>query len=169
MSQGQAAAVRARSEIPAESAIAALFEKLIAAWNSGNGEAYGQAFTGDADYVAFDGTRLKGRPEIVRVHQQLFDTHLRGSSLSGTIESIRFANPDVAVVHAIGDTRLAGHNKPSPERHSIQTFIALRRDEDWRFIAFHNSRIRPIGRGGGTSLWLLTDWLWRLFGPRHGD
>jgi uncharacterized protein (TIGR02246 family) len=169
MPQGQAAIAPARTTVPAETEITALFDRLIAAWNTGNSEAYGQAFTRDADYVAFDGTHLRGRPEIVRVHRQLFDTHLRGSTLSGKITSIRLVNMDVAIVHTTGDTRLAGRDAPSPERHSIQTFVAIHDGNEWRFTAFHNNRIRPIGPGRSGILWLVTDWLWRQFGPRQRD
>lgn len=168
MPQGQAATAPARTTLPAETDISSLFERLLAAWNTGNGEAYGQAFARDADYVTFDGTHLRGRPEIVRVHQQLFDTHLRGSALSGKITSVRFATPDVAIVHATGDTRLAGKSAPSPERQSIQTLVAVHDGNEWRFTAFHNCRIRPISPGTGAFLWLLTDWLWRQFGPTRG-
>jgi uncharacterized protein (TIGR02246 family) len=169
MPLGQAAIAPGRTTVPAETEIAALFDRLIAAWNGGNAEAYGQAFSRDADYVAFDGSHLRGRPEIVRVHRQLFDTHLRGSTLSGKITSIRLLTPDVALVHATGDTRLAGRRAPSPERHSIQTFVALNDGTEWRFTAFHNNRLRPIGRGMSTFLWLFTDWLWRQFGSSHGN
>jgi len=169
MPQGQTAIAPARTTVPAETEIAALFDRLTAAWNAGNGEAYGQAFTRDADYVAFDGTHLRGRPEIVRVHRQLFETHLRGSNLSGRITSIRLLTPDIAVVHVTGDTVLSGRSAPSPERHSIQTFVALYDGTEWRFTAFHNNRIRPIGKGLSTFLWLFTDWLWRQFGPVPGN
>jgi uncharacterized protein (TIGR02246 family) len=168
MPQGQAAIAPARTTVPAETEIAALFDRLIAAWNSGNGEAYGQAFSRDADYVAFDGSHLRGRPEIVRLHRQLFETHLRGSTLSGRITSIRLLTPDIAVIQAVADTKFAGRSEPAPEKHSIQTFVALNDGNEWRFTAFHNGRIRPTGKGVSTVLWFVTDWLWKHFGPGHG-
>jgi hypothetical protein len=58
--------------------------------------------------------------------------------------------------------------KPSPERDSIQTLVAVRRDGVWRFAAFHNTRVRPIGRGPSTFLvWALTDLLWKLFARKR--
>src|SRR5436305_249444 len=100
MALGQAAIAPARTTVPAETEIAALLDRLISAWNTGNSEAYGQAFTRDADFISFDGTYLRGRPEIVRVHRQLFETQLRGSAVFGKIISIRLLTPDIAVVHA---------------------------------------------------------------------
>ena len=44
-----------------ETAIRDLFRKLLDDWGRGDGYAYGSRFTEDADYVAFDGSRTKGR------------------------------------------------------------------------------------------------------------
>ncbi len=153
--------------IPAdERAIRELFERLLEDWARGDGEAYGSRFTGDADYVAFDGSHTKGRGEISSSHQQLFDKYLKGTRLTGRIKSVRFLGPDTALVHAVGGTMMRGKTKPSPERDSIQTLVAVRRDGQWRFAAFHNSRVRPISSGFAAFLvWALTDRLWRIFAP----
>ena len=149
-----------------EGAIKDLFRRLLDDWGKGDGEAYGSRFTWDADYVAFDGTRTRGRAEISASHQQLFDKWLKGTRLTGRVLSIKFPNPDVALVHATGGTMMRGKTKPSPERDSIQTLVAVREETGWRFAAFHNSRVRPIGGSPATFLiWAITDKLWRIFAP----
>jgi uncharacterized protein (TIGR02246 family) len=149
-----------------EAKIRTLFEDLLGDWGRGDGEAYGSRFTEDADYVAFDGTRTRGRREISASHQQLFDKFLQGTRLTGRILSIKFPHQDVALVHATGGTIMRGKTKPSPERASIQTLVAVREGNEWRFAAFHNSRVRPIGSGpAGFLLWAITDKLWRIFAP----
>ena len=151
-----------------ERAIRELFEKLLEDWARGDGEAYGSRFTDDADYVAFDGSHTRGRAEISSSHQQLFDKFLKGSRLTGRIESVKFLGPDVALVHTTGGTVMRGKTAPSPERHSVQTLVAVRREDEWRFAAFHNTRVRPIGRGArGFLIWAITDRLWRTFGPKE--
>jgi len=146
--------------------IRALFEDLLGDWGRGDGEAYGSRFTEDADYVAFDGTHTRGRQEIAASHQRLFDRFLKGTRLTGRLLSIRFPSPDVALVHATGGTVMRGKTKPSPERNSIQTLVAVREGADWRLAAFHNSRVRPIGGSVATFLiWAITDRLWRIFAP----
>ena len=149
-----------------EAKIRALFEDLLGDWGRGDGEAYGSRFTEDADYVAFDGTHTRGRWEIAASHQQVFDRFLKGTRLTGRILSIKFPSPDVALVHATGGTVMRGKMKPSPERDSIQTLVAVREGTEWRFAAFHNSRVRPISGSAATFLiWALTDRLWRIFAP----
>jgi uncharacterized protein (TIGR02246 family) len=91
-----------------ERAVRELFEKLLEDWARGDGEAYGSRFTEDADYVAFDGTRTKGREEISSSHQQLFDKFMKGTRLTGRIEGIEFPVPGVALVHATGGTLMRG-------------------------------------------------------------
>ena len=153
-----------------ERAVRELFEKLLEDWARGDGEAYGSRFAEDADYVAFDGTRTKGREEISSSHQRLFDKFMKGTRLTGRIEGIEFPVPGVALIHATGGTVMRGKREPSPERDSIQTLVAVKRAEGWRFAAFHNTRVRPIGLGARTFLlWAITDRLWRIFGPgRNG-
>jgi len=153
-----------------ERAVRELFEKLLEDWARGDGEAYGSRFAEDADYVAFDGTRTKGREEISSAHQRLFDKFMKGTRLTGRIEGIEFPVPGVALIHATGGTVMRGKREPSPERDSIQTLVAVKRAEGWRFAAFHNTRVRPIGLGARTFLlWAITDRLWRIFGPgRNG-
>lgn len=147
-----------------EAEIRDLFRRLLDDWGRGDGEAYGSRFAEDADYVAFDGSHTKGRAEISSSHQQLFDRFLKGTRLTGRILSVKFSSPDVALVHATGGTVMRGKTKPSPERDSILTFVAVRRGGGWRFAAFHNTRVRPIGRGPATFLiWALTDLLWKVF------
>ncbi len=150
-----------------ERAVSQLFEELLEDWARGDGEAYGSRFTEDADYVAFDGTRTEGRTDISASHQELFDKWLKGSRLTGRILSVKFPAPDVALVHATGGTVVRGKTRPSPERDSIQTLVAVKRNGGWRFAAFHNSRVRPIGGGFRSFLvWALTDQLWKILGPK---
>ncbi|MGH3764039.1 MAG: SgcJ/EcaC family oxidoreductase [Pseudonocardiaceae bacterium] len=145
-----------------DAAVRALFDQTLDAWNRGDGAAFAAPFTDPVDFIAFDGTHLTSREQIVTVHQELFDKWLKGTRLTGDI-SVRFLSPDVALLIAHGGTIMRGKNEPAPERESIQTFTAVRQDDGWGLTSFQNTRIRPIGRGvWGTLLWLINDKLWAL-------
>lgn len=116
-----------------------LYKGTLKAWCDGNGSAYGAAFTEDAEYIAFSGELIRGRPAIITGHQELFDKWLKDTCLVGVIESIRFTSPDVAVVVALGGTTFDG--KDQLRRPSIQTYIARRDDEGWFFSNFQNNRV----------------------------
>lgn len=163
--------VQTSQPIPAnhddEFAIRQLFQSLLEAWAAGDATAYAALFTEDADYIAFDGVNQKGSKAILAGHQPLFERFLKGSRLVGEITGIRFLCPDVALIHATGNTVLAGKTKPSPERASVQTLVAVRQSGEWRFTAFHNTRVRPIGGSfGGIVAWLLADLIWKMLGPK---
>lgn len=152
-----------------DAAIRDLFRRLLDDWGRGDGEAYGSRFTEDADYIAFDGSHTEGREDISSSHQQLFDKFLKGTRLTGDISNVKFLSPDVALVYATGSTVMRGKTRPSPERYSIQTLIAVKRDGEWLFAAFHNTRVRPIGKSTATFLiWAFSDLLWKVFGASKG-
>lgn len=117
-------------------------------WAEGDGEKMASVFTLDADYITFNGDWLKGNQEIAEVHQELFDGVLEGSSLANrNIRSIRFIGDDVAILHMTGAVLQEGRNEPAKSRNSIQTLVAQKENNLWKFVAFHNARISRI------SLW----------------
>jgi uncharacterized protein (TIGR02246 family) len=129
-----------------EAAIRALYQQLMDGWNAGSGNAFAAPFEEDGDLVGFDGTHIKGRHEIALFHQDLFDMFLKGSRLVGKVRSVRFLTSNVAVMHAIGGTVMAGQTDLEPERNSVQTLVAVRRNGNWYLAAFQNTRATYIGR-----------------------
>jgi uncharacterized protein (TIGR02246 family) len=52
--------------IAAEAAVRSTLSRVAAAWGDGDPDRYAALFTEDADYTAFDGTRMAGRQAIAR-------------------------------------------------------------------------------------------------------
>jgi uncharacterized protein (TIGR02246 family) len=143
--------------------VRALYDELVAGWNQGDGARFAAAFAEDGDLVAFDGTRLHGRPVIERFQQELFDKWMKGTRLTGAVDDVTFPGPDTAVMHAIGGTIPRGKDRPARARDSIQTLVAVRTPAGWRLAAFQNTRVRPIGSGFLAFLhWTIGDRLWSL-------
>ena len=150
-----------------EAAIRALYTQLMDGWNNGSAEAFSAPFTEDGHLVAFDGTHFKGQHQMISFHQPLFDRWLKGTRLVGEVESVRLLSSDVALMHARGGTIARGKSQPSPERDSIQTLVAIKRDRGWRLVAFQNTRVRPMSRSARNAfIWLFTDWLWKVVRQR---
>jgi hypothetical protein len=77
-----------------------------------------------------------------------------------TTHSPTSQSTDEAAVRALYQQLMDGWNQGSGE-----TFAAP--FGEWRLTAFQNTRIRPIGRNAaGTFVWILSDWLWKLFRPK---
>lgn len=125
-----------------EQALHDLFQQLQEAWNQGNGQAYAAFFTDDADYINVTGAYLKGRQTIATVHQQLFEILFQGSRLEGFVKQIRFLREDIALLHLHGRPRVPGQEISAPEQYSIQTLVAIRLPQGWRFTAFQNTLIQ---------------------------
>jgi uncharacterized protein (TIGR02246 family) len=123
-----------------EATIRAFHQQMTNAWNKGSGEAFAAPFTEDADFIAFEGTHLKGRREIVSFHQQLFDTSVKGSRLEGEVKFVRFLNPQLAVMNGIVRVTLPGQTESSPSRDSMQLFVVTKRDGQWCVEALLNAR-----------------------------
>lgn len=49
-------------------------------------------------------------------------------------------------MHAVGGTVMAGQTDLDPERNSVQTLVAVKRDGKWRLAAFQNTRATYISR-----------------------
>lgn len=147
-----------------DAAVRRLYDELTGAWNEASGARFAAAFTQDGDLVAFDGTHQRGRDVIEGVQQELFDTWVKGTRLTGSVRSVRFLGPDTALMHAVGGTIKRGKTKPARARDSIQTLVAVRTGDGWRLAAFQNTRVRPIGSGFRSFLhWSIGDALWSLF------
>jgi uncharacterized protein (TIGR02246 family) len=110
------------------------------AWNRGDAEGFAARFSETADFIAFEGTHLKGRDEIVAFHQHIFATVVKGSRLDPTVRFVRLISPDVAVIHSAVEITLAGHDRPSPGRKSMQLYVALRDGATWYAEAMENAR-----------------------------
>ncbi len=146
-----------------EAAVRDLFRELMDGWNRGSGDAFAATFAEDGDLVAFDGTHFHGRQEIAPFHQELFDKWLKGTRLVGRVKNVRFLTPDVALMHAVGSTVMRGKSEPAPERNSIQTLVAVRRDGEWRLAAFQNTRLRIMRNGAAFLVSTFSDLLWKAF------
>ena len=113
---------------------------MAEAWNRGDAEGFAARFSDTADFIAFEGTHLKGRDEIVAFHEHIFATVVKGSRLDPTVRFVRPVSRDVAVIHSAVAITLAGHERPSLGRESMQLFVAVRNGETWRAEAMQNAR-----------------------------
>ncbi len=123
-----------------ETLIRNLHEQMITAWNHGSGADFAGPFRQDADFVAYEGTHLKGRKEIEIFHTELFESELHGTRLDGGVHFVRFINPGLAVMYAWAAMALPGQTNASASRDSMQMFIVGKRSDRWEFEAMLNAR-----------------------------
>ena len=79
-----------------ETVLKTFVDQMIEAWNHGDAAGFAAPFAEDADFIAFEGTHLRGRAAIIGFHQPLFDTALKGTRLEGSVKFVRFVTPHLA-------------------------------------------------------------------------
>ncbi len=126
-----------------------MIDGLADAWNRHDATAYAASFTDDCDYVAFDGTHVRGRRANARFHRYLFDHGLRGSRLvfDGAMR-LRLLAADLAVAVIEGAVVMPWQRRAKRRKRSIQTYVLARQDGAWRIAAFSTTRVRPVPVSG---------------------
>lgn len=137
-------------------AIQSIIQETKDAWCAGDGTAYAAVFTQHADFISFDGTHTIGREVIADSHQELFDRFMANTCLRGYVKRIKFLNEQTAIVYVVGGTRFDG--REIVRRPSIQTYVAVKHNDDWFLSTFHNGRIdRVEERSLPRLMWLAIE------------
>ncbi|MDI2126475.1 SgcJ/EcaC family oxidoreductase [Yinghuangia seranimata] len=123
-----------------------LLQAQADAWNRGDGAAFAATFAEDAEFVTFDGTHLRGLPEMARNFQYYFDHYTHGTRLVFTRipVTLRFPAPRTAVMITTGCIADPGQAECRPDSRSIQTFVAVRRGGCWVLVSFQNTRVQGL-------------------------
>jgi uncharacterized protein (TIGR02246 family) len=125
-------------------AIEQLFQEMYQAWANNDPKRYAECFEQDVDYVAFDGTHIKGRAENERLHRTLWNGVLKGTRLEGGLVQLRPLTANVVLAHATGAVVFPWQTAVKKNRLSIQTLVLVKREGRWLAAAFQNTRVRPM-------------------------
>lgn len=123
-----------------ETTVRDVVNRMVEAWNRHDGAGFAAPFSDNADFIAFEGTHLKGRAQIREFHQHLFDGELKGTRLEGGVSFVRFLGPALAVMHSWATTTLPGQTNASPSRDSLQLFVLVKRGDEWICESMLNAR-----------------------------
>lgn len=134
---------------PTESALPQLkrlIEGQADAWNRGDGTAFANTYAEDAEFITFDGTHLRGRPEMARNFQLYFDHYTKGTRLVFTKVpvTLRYPTPRTAVMITTGCVANPGEPECRPDSHSIQTYVASHGKRGWELVSFQNTRVQGL-------------------------
>lgn len=143
---GNAAVIAQTPVSPDETAIRKLVQQVQDGWNANDAKAFSEPFAADADYVVVNGMKIKGRDEIEKGHAGIFSTIYKGSHNVGTVKSVRFIRPDVAVVHIEWNLefKMGG---AAQKRRAMNTMVMIKDNGKWSIAAFQNTSMdSPPGR-----------------------
>jgi uncharacterized protein (TIGR02246 family) len=128
-----------------ETAIRALYQQLLEAWNARSGETFAAAFAEDGEIIGFDGSQHVGRPAIAADLGKIFADHSTPTYVA-KVRGVRFLAPGVALLRAVAGLVPRGQSDLMPQLNALQTMLATRRDGEWRIVLFQNTPAQFHGR-----------------------
>lgn len=128
-----------------EAAIRRIVQQLQDGWNAHDGKAFAAPFAADADYVVINGMKIKGKADIEQGHIGIFATVYKDSHNDGTVKSVRFLRPDVAVVHVEWSLEFRTGDKTEKGR-AMCSMVMAKEGGKWAIASFQNTPIKTEGR-----------------------
>ena len=129
-----------------ERSVCEIHRRMIKAWNAGDGASFAAPFTEDADFVAWEGTHLKGRQRIALFTQQVLDTAVKGSCMQGRVKFVRFLTPTVAMMHSVVSYRLEGQLQQTEDPEFMELTVVAREGGEWRVEGLLNARMLTMAQ-----------------------
>ena len=130
------------SESNAEAVARDMCASLERAWNEGDGNAFGEPFAADADFVDIRGAHHRTRNAIAGGHQGIFDSIYKGSRIRYTLTQARELAQDMILAH--GDADLDTPSGPfAGNGKAIPSIVIVRNGDRWEIASFHNTVVAP--------------------------
>lgn len=131
------------------SAIRAVIDRQMDAWNRHDMDAFVADTTPDVDWVNIVGMHWEGRETVRRAHAVLHRGIFAHSRLLPP-ESLELREIAPSVVVAVSISRIEGagplpSGKPYPDGGNILTLVFVKTDTGWRIAHAHNTPIDPNG------------------------
>lgn len=133
-----------------QAAVAALTQKVIAAWAYGDGDAFADVFVEEGTMI-LPGLFKKGREEIRAYLKEAYAGPYKNTQVTGRPLDLRFLAPDVGILITQGGVLAAGENEVSDEQAIRATWTVVKRDGEWRLAAYQNSPAKFKLPDPGTS------------------
>ena len=116
-----------------DAAIQKRLDEFNAAWNQHDAKLMAGVFVADGDLINPFGRQVKGTEEIEKLFAGEQSGPMAGTTYSGTIESIRYLDDDLAVVDVAGE--ITGMKNPDgsaaqPFKHHV-TWIIKQKHGKW--------------------------------------
>jgi uncharacterized protein (TIGR02246 family) len=124
-----------------------LIQRLEDSWNSADGEAFGKAFTEDADFVAIRGDYHRSRETIAKGHHAIFNSIYKDSRVTYELLRARALADGVILAQTRSDLN-APSGPLAGEHSSVSTLVLVRDEGEWRIAGFHNTLVAPTQQGG---------------------
>lgn len=104
------------------------YQRLLAAWNARDAEAFAATFTADGSCIGFDGSEMNGRAEIAASLGGIFQSHQTASYVA-RVREVRELAPGVVLVRAVVGMTPPGASDLNPAVNAIQSVVVVANGE----------------------------------------
>ena len=122
-------------------AIAALTQKVIAAWAYNDADSFANLFVEEGTMI-LPGMYAKGREAIHAYLAESFAGQYKGTQVTGRPLDLRLLGADSGILLTEGGVLPAGHTEVPDEQSIRASWVVVRRDGEWRLAAYQNSHAR---------------------------
>jgi uncharacterized protein (TIGR02246 family) len=124
-----------------EAAVRNVPRAFAAAWAKHDGNLLAKTMSDDVDFVNVDGDWLHGRRDFALYHSRLLSGRFKESVLTPLDTSVRFLQPEIAVLH--WSWRIEGDRNedstPRKPRFGLFTMVVEKRNREWLVVAAQNT------------------------------
>lgn len=128
-----------------EQHIQELYDQLLGYWNSRDAAGFASLFLPDGSTVGFDGSTMNGQAEIFTSLQQIFANHPTAAYI-GIVREVRQLTDGAALLRAVAGMVPPGEAKLNPAVHTIQSLVAIRKQDTWHIALYQNTPAQFHGR-----------------------
>jgi uncharacterized protein (TIGR02246 family) len=119
-------------------AVAAVPQRIVAAWAAHDAGAFAAVFTEDGSMI-LPGVLCRGRVEIRDFMADRFTDRYQGTRVTGSPLDLRFLTADSAVLVTQGGVLRPGETEVSDAEAIRAMWIVTRRDGGWLLAAYQNT------------------------------
>lgn len=119
-------------------AIAALTQKVVAAWAYNDADSFAGVFVEDGTMI-LPGMYLKGRDAIHAYLVESFAGQYKGTQVTGRPLDLRLLSADCGILLTQGGVLPAGHTEVPDEQSIRASWVVVKRDGQWWLAAYQNS------------------------------
>lgn len=121
-----------------QAAVAALTQRVIAAWAYHDSDAFANVFTEDGTMI-LPGVYLKGREAIRSYLVEAYQGKYKGTQVTGKPIDIRFFGPDFGILLSQGGVLEKGESEVSEAAQIRASWVVVKQDGQWYLAAYQNS------------------------------
>jgi uncharacterized protein (TIGR02246 family) len=127
-----------------QEAIAALPQRMIAAWASHDAVAFGELFMPDGTLI-LPGVYIKGRAEITEYMAAEFVGQYAGTRVIGSPLDLKPLGPGAVALLTTGGVLPPSQSELTSDEAIRASWIAVRGEDGWQLSVYQNCRRDPVG------------------------